>query len=305
MKEITTCAFCGSDKATVLYRGTDMLFPYYTHEHAVQQCDECGLWYLNPRPDTEEEILKMYPPEYDSYVDTGKGWFLAVRRQVWKPELRRHIALAGRDGHILEVGCATGEYLNELRLRGCRNLVGVEYNPEAVRLANERYHLDVIQGDILGGHFADQQFDLVIMRYVLEHVPNPMETLREAARILKPGGAFIFSIPNPDSLDARVYGRHWFGHEIPRHFFNYPQATLKKMLAATGFELDHIDFPYIPNDWILGFKNVLLNNGTSRAVARLVDIDNPLALALFLPLGVLSGLLRASGRMHVHARRMR
>jgi SAM-dependent methyltransferase len=303
MEEVV-CDFCGSADATVLFEGTDVMFPQYQHIHAVQRCNQCGLWYLNPRPTTEEEYLAMYPPEYDSYVDLDRKWLLQLRKLNWRKELADIVSLVGSEGRFLEVGCATGEFLNELREMGCLNLIGLEYNPEVVQMARERYGLDVREGDILSGQFPNEHFDVVMMRYVLEHVPNPVETLRETHRILKPGGTYIFSIPNPVSLDAQVYGRYWFGHEVPRHLHNYPKATLKQMLESVGFEQKHIYYSFAPNDWILGFKNVLIGWGVSHKAASVWDIHNPLALALFFPLGVLSGLVKSSGRMRVVARKL-
>ena len=212
--------------------------------------------------------------------------------------------LSASQARILEIGCATGEYLATLHNHGYQNLVGIEYNPDIAQMARERHGLEVIEGDIFAGAFPSQTFDVVIMRYVLEHVPNPMSTLREVHRLLKPGGWYIFSIPNPDSLDARVYGKYWFGHEIPRHLHNYPQETLKHMLAQTGLDLHKLEFPYIPNDWILGFKNLLIGHNAPRWLSNLLDIRNPLALFMFLPLGLISGLTRSSGRMRVKAQKI-
>jgi SAM-dependent methyltransferase len=139
------------------------------------------------------------------------------------------------------------------------------------------------------------------MRHVFEHVPHPMATLKEIARILKPGGTFIFMIPNPDSLDARLFGRYWQGHDVPRHFYNYPPNTLRQMLLAAGLEQQHIGFSLIPNDWILSIKRMLIEGGLPPWFTRLFEIDNPLLLALFTPFGVLAGLLQDSGRVRVKA----
>lgn len=301
MQEINTCNFCGSSEACPLFTGSDLMFLRNTSKHTVLICSQCGLFYLSPRPFTPEELAAIYPPEYEPYVDPNRKLMLRLRQLAWRSELLDIVRVGGKDAYILEIGCATGEYLDALHELGCERLAGLEFNPQVAQLARERYGLDVTAGELMDAQYPDQTFDIVVMRHVFEHVPDPMGTLREIARILKPGGQYIFVIPNPDSLDAKVFGRYWQGHDIPRHFYNYPPGTLKQMLSEAGLEQQDIRFSLIPNDWILSIKRMLLEHGWPGWVARLFEIDNPILLALFTPVSILAGLVKRSGRIRVRA----
>ncbi len=228
---------------------------------------------------------------------------LLLRKLLWRRELRDVRRQAGMQGKVLEIGCATGEYLEALRDLGMHNLTGIEYNPKACDIARQRYNLDVWEGDLQSAHLPENSFDAVVMRHALEHVASPTQTLRELHRILKPGAKFFFSIPSPDGLDAKIFKQFWHGYEIPRHFFGFPLKTLHNMLAALGFEQEKVEFSFVPNDWIISLKYLLESIGVSQKISGLFDISNPFALAAFLPIGILAGLFRCSGRIRVTARK--
>jgi len=302
--EHVNCDFCGSSEARVLFRGSDRMFPKNDALFSVQQCFSCGLLYLQPRPTTHEELLAMYPPEYDSYVNLDKKWQIALRKLVWRGELLDIRKRIGSEGNVLEIGCATGEYLNALREKGVQNVTGVEFSPQAAELARTRYEMSIVTGDLFDGHFPDSAFDAIVMRHVLEHIPSPFETLREINRIIKPGGWLFLSLPNPDSLEAKLFKENWLDHDVPRHLFNFPPATLRKMLSRTGFEQYRIDYSNTPNGWILSSKYYLFSRRLPAGLTRMLDLNNPLSLALFIPLSILAGFFRCSGRIRVVARKL-
>jgi SAM-dependent methyltransferase len=191
-----------------------------------------------------------------------------------------------------------------LKKLGVTRLLGIEYNPNAGELARSRYGIEVRTGDLFSGNLPSGEFDGVIMRYVLEHVASPTQTLREVGRILCPGGRFFFSIPNPDSLDAKFYRENWLGYEIPRHFYNFPLKTLNNMLESSGFTLERIEFSIVPNDWIISAKYLLQSKGCPACLSERFSLENPFALALFFPVGVIAGMLHQSGRIRVTVRKL-
>jgi len=109
---------------------------------------------------------------------------------------------------------------------------GVEPNQWAARYAREQLKLDIFHGHLLEANLADNQFDVVTLWDVLEHLHDPRQTLTEIWRILKPGGFLICSVPNLDSIDAKLFGRFWIGLDAPRHLYVYSRCTLSAMLKA-------------------------------------------------------------------------
>jgi len=304
VERIDRCSLCGTDARTTLFRNRDLMFPRNPGWYRVHRCCACGVMYLDPRPSTPEELARIYPPSYDSYVSEASAFLQRLRRLVWRSEVREIASFSTASGGVLEIGCATGELLHEVQQCG-RRVVGVEYNPEAARVARQRYGIEVLVGDLLA--LEDQvaprgPFEVVVMRYVLEHVPDPVGILHAVRDLLAPGGRFVFSIPNPDSFDAALFGPCWYGHDVPRHFHNFPSRALRTCLESAGLVLERVIHSAAPNDWIGSVNYWLTFRGAGERVRRFFTYENPFALALFLPLGLLGKALRRSGRIRVVAR---
>ncbi|MCX7790991.1 MAG: class I SAM-dependent methyltransferase, partial [Chloroflexaceae bacterium] len=270
--------------------------------YTLHQCRGCGLVYLSPRPDTPEELAEIYPPTYDSYMGERQRFLVWMRRIAWRAEVREILARTSADSAILELGSATGEFLAELRRRGRTRLLGLELSPEAARIARERHGLDVRAGQLEDVCLPPGSFDLVLMRHVLEHLPDPRATLTRIARLLRPGGYCIFTIPNIDSHTARIFGGDWYGYQFPRHFFLFPQPTLHALVNLAGLCIERVVHQAAPNVWIGSTRFWLAARGYT-ALARFVRYQNPLAVAAFAPLGLVSALMRSSGVIRVIARR--
>jgi SAM-dependent methyltransferase len=83
--------------------------------------------------------------------------------------------------------------------------------------------------------FEAGSFQLVAMRHSLEHVHDPLRLLRDAHRILMPGGKLVVAVPNIDSLPFRWFGHSWYGLDLPRHLTHFAPWTLHLMLERAGF----------------------------------------------------------------------
>lgn len=113
-----------------------------------------------------------------------------------------------RPCRILEVGCGTGKWLRDLGQIGC-DIAGVDPSREMLELASTRMTADLRQGFAEALPWTDESFDAVCFINSLHHIPNPEIALREAHRVLRPGGTFI-SI----GLDPHERTDHWFVYEF-------------------------------------------------------------------------------------------
>ena len=70
---------------------------------------------------------------------------------------------------------------------------------------------------------------------VLEHVHDPLGTMKIIAELLKPGGYIFFGIPNYGSLERKLFRSRWFGLDVPRHLYHFTPSTVRKLMSAAGF----------------------------------------------------------------------
>jgi 2-polyprenyl-3-methyl-5-hydroxy-6-metoxy-1,4-benzoquinol methylase len=97
-------------------------------------------------------------------------------------------------GRLLEVGCGSGMILKSMQKLGWQ-VEGVDFDPAAVEAARKR-GLDVHLGTLSEQEFRANSFDAIIMGHCIEHVPDPINLLRECYRILEPGGRLVVITPN-------------------------------------------------------------------------------------------------------------
>jgi len=117
---------------------------------------------------------------------------------------------------------------------------GVEINAEAANYARQRFGLNVFIGTLTDAHYPDNFFDIITLWNVLEHLHQPQATLFEISRIIRAGGLLVISVPNPDCIEAKIFGQYWAGLDAPRHLYIYSRYTLQRALELAGFTVKEI-----------------------------------------------------------------
>ncbi|MDX1616399.1 MAG: class I SAM-dependent methyltransferase [Candidatus Promineifilaceae bacterium] len=201
------------------------------------ECRRCGAVYQNPRP-TPERIKDFYPSAYQPYTVTPdeEG---GTRQLFRRYGLGKRIDLVRRylsTGRLLDVGCATGDFLAEMGKAPGWKAYGIE--PSFAALSYGRLHAGIcaVQGLLNQPPFAPAAFDVITMWDVLEHVYDPVAVVRQAALLLRPGGILVVNHPNLDSFDRQLFGDLWVGYELPRHLTLYPSDLLRSLMGDAGFE---------------------------------------------------------------------
>lgn len=136
-------------------------------------------------------------------------------------------------GALLEVGCGGGESLRQMEALGWV-AEGVDFDPAAVRNAQAQ-GVRVRLGDVSRQAYPAESFEAVVLSHVIEHLPDPVSTLRECRRVLKKGGRLVVITPNTGSWGHRLFGPHWRGLEPPRHLFLFNRQTLTAVAHRSGF----------------------------------------------------------------------
>ena len=213
--------------------------------YELRRCSACDLVAVANPPDAED-LARIYSPDAgyheawaDSESETVRRERKLARRQLDAVEA----GLTGTSrGALLDVGCSVGLFLEEARSRGW-TVAGVEFNQATAAVARRRRGLDVVDGALEDAGLAPGSFDVVTLWDVIEHVPDPLATLRAAAAVLRPGGSLWIETPNIGGLFPRVSYRvasrlHYWPHpEPPHHLFQFSADSLRHTLERAGFEL--------------------------------------------------------------------
>jgi SAM-dependent methyltransferase len=217
----------------------------------IEQCTHCG--HARTRPRLDAEVLRgFYPPAYASFTRRGghhhSAAFRALRALARLPFRARYGSIGdpvqpGPDrDRLLDIGCGTGEYLHRMERLGWRGW-GLEPDPAAADAAVRLGRVDarrLFRGAVEEADYPTASFDLVTMIHVLEHVNDPRMVLRRVLEWLAPGGLLRIAVPNFDSVERRIFGRYWFGLDIPRHQSHFTRNSLTVLLEAEGFHVERI-----------------------------------------------------------------
>jgi len=181
---------------------------------------------------SRSEILFSRLLDFVPYVRNRARCGLGVGRGSGLPHFRG-------SGQALDIGTGAGVYAATLKRLGW-NVTGVEFDASAAHVASERMKLNIYVGSLEDAEFGAESFDFVSMFHVIEHLPDPLSTLKECFRVMNNRAKIIIRTPNFNSLTRRVYGKFWRGVEAPRHLFLFSPDTLVKMLERAGFHVTSI-----------------------------------------------------------------
>jgi SAM-dependent methyltransferase len=167
--------------------------------------------------------------------------------------LCRRLLRATGGRRFLDIGCAHGYTL--ARLEHEFETWGIDVSEYAIGRAREiAPRSRVFVHDVISGMpdaLRDVRFDLVLMKYVLEHIPDPGAVLRRVAGLLAPGGALLFSVPNTESPGRRIKGERWFGYQDRTHCSLLDPPTWRRLVTDAGLVVERDwsdglwDVPYV------------------------------------------------------------
>jgi SAM-dependent methyltransferase len=134
---------------------------------------------------------------------------------------------------LVDVGCASGYTLDEAVRRGWRG-VGVEVSAEVAQRSRDKGHR--VEASLADLSDLSGTVDAVCFFQVLEHLPDPVAALAEAARLLRPGGTLLCETWDGDSLVSRVSANHWQQLSPPSVLWVFDRPSARAMLAAAGLQ---------------------------------------------------------------------
>jgi 2-polyprenyl-3-methyl-5-hydroxy-6-metoxy-1,4-benzoquinol methylase len=271
-RRTSACPGCGG------YHGTPAELDVRDARHGVPglwsfvRCADCGLVYLS---ESLADPAEGYPTEYAQHRRAGqvrldRPWSPArdlrgacleshgygglpplvlprplLRVALAPAPLRTRAAYgiqlmppAQPGGALLDVGCGNGRLLTVMRTLGWR-VHGIEPDERSAENARRASgaRVDAQLDDTL---YPPAHFDVVTMNHVLEHVAEPVTLLEQCHRVCRRGALLGIAVPNWRALGHRLFGRSWYGLEVPRHVVMYEPRTLERMIESAAFQVQSV-----------------------------------------------------------------
>jgi SAM-dependent methyltransferase len=252
------CRICGNSDRNEVYSVPEMMFGY-RDRFDYFQCSSCKCLQIAEVP---PDMSKYYPSDYYSFTPKQRRFQnnpvdralrrLQDRSTVFNRGILGSLVFAlspnkklaplsrvklTRDSRILDVGCGGGWRLYALKEIGFRNVLGIDpYLREDIVYGNGLRVLKQSVYDVTG------EWDLIMYHHSLEHVPDPVENLRAASKLLRAGGCCLVRVPTVSSYAWEQYRENWVQLDAPRHYTLPSLEGMSVLAAKAGFRVQNVVF---------------------------------------------------------------
>ncbi len=238
----TPCAICNTeDNATELFTANFNMRSFNptvfsarrlpdTIHYRLVRCNNCKLVRSDPVIDLKS-LTRLYAQSSFDYTDE-----IANLKITYGRYLSRLDNYGVKKDALLEIGCGNGFFLEEALKDGYIIVKGVEPSVLAAAKASPNVAQHIICDIMHPGLFEQEQFDVICMFQVLDHVVDPKALLTECLRILKPGGLVLCISHNIRAFSARLLKNRSPIIDI-EHTYLYSPATISKIFSVCNFQV--------------------------------------------------------------------
>jgi SAM-dependent methyltransferase len=293
------CRICGNTANQQQFTGSERMFgwgdsfPYF-------QCGRCGCLQIAAVPD---DLARFYPPHYQSFaasplpqrglkakLASTRDFFAATNAGLLGRVIGQSRSMPGsltslahvpvrKNMRILDVGCGSGQLLAVLHRAGFKHLAGIDpFVPNDIKVA-PGVSVRKISLDRVG-----EQFDLIMLHHVFEHVPSGLEMLEHCRRRLTPLGKVLLRFPTADSDAWQQYRECWVQLDAPRHLFLHTKASLDLLAKKAGLKIekwfcDSTDFQFWGSELFRRGRPLFDGQGTPARPSMFFEEDELKAFA--------------------------
>lgn len=237
----TSCAICKTKDNSVELYPSRFSFEAFNSEvfsarrlpdrlhYRLVRCKSCNLVRSDPVVDADT-LAQLYAKSTFDY-----GSELSGLKKTYGYYLRKLEKLESRKEAILEIGCGNGFFLEEALKQGYKNVYGVEPSSEAVSKSKDYIRKGIVCDLMKPGLFADEQFDVICMFQVFDHISDPSALLNDCRKVLKRGGLVLILNHNIEAYSARILGERSPIIDI-EHTYLYTTETMFRLAKNCGFE---------------------------------------------------------------------
>lgn len=247
------CGICGASESEPIHQ---------IRGFQIVRCVRCGCIYTNPRHvwDYSRSGITL-PGKLSMYQQYYWPKRKASADRFWKGAENFR-----QTGSLLEVGCGFGFFLNEARLHGW-SVTGVEIAQDEAAWGRDHFELSIVSVlDDMQLH--EQQFDVVVLWDVIEHIPDVIPVLKRCYKLIRPGGVLVLKTPNADGLRMQpawwswVYLQFYWQLIYPanplEHVYHFTPSLLSKTLQEHNFNVLKIDTEQSWQERIVVGRNLLV-----------------------------------------------
>ena len=228
------CTICKSTEIEINFN--------LTEDRQILRCLNCGVEYLSPQL-SDEQLKILYSENY------YRAWGIQGEEEN---EITKEMKIATfqlrlnlirqfvSSGKVLDVGCATGYFL-EIAKTNNFEPHGVEFSEYSAAIAKKKFgDTNVFLGTLEQCNFENKSFDVIAMSDLIEHVRIPKQTLSKANELLKENGVIMIMTPDIKTLSNKLMGKRWT-HYKPEHFFYFSQRSIRYLAEQCGLKVVHYE----------------------------------------------------------------
>ena len=254
------CANCGGSEFSLLFDAND--FDTGKESFSLYRCPSCKLVHTSPMP-TDNELSAYYKPQYygegkQKFSSLIEKWTISSNLRLASSIARRinkQAQIDNRPLRVLDIGCGRGNLLKAFNRLGfdCHGVERAEFPDQSTD-----ENIKIYRSSVKDAEFKDSYFDVVILWHVLEHLSNPADIVQEIYRIIDDSGILVIAVPNFGSFQSRLFKKHWFHLDLPRHLYHFERQSLDNLLTTKKFETVSLDTRSVDQS-IFGFIQSALN----------------------------------------------
>lgn len=269
-------------------------------EFSYSHCISCESVFSDPPPD-DATLAAAYGPTYGNY-QADRGVMERLAEPLLRREAGRVVDAGASDLPLVEIGCGTGRFLERLAACGWHGpITGVEYAADVAADTSRRTGFVVRAGTAentpLGGPYG-----AIVLRHVIEHLRDPHAILERLSAALDPRGVLYIATPDATAWAARVFGRRWWGYEVPRHLVVFSSGALRGAVARAGLRVIDEHWAFSPDMWN-GSLYLALDRGRDRGwTSPVTSLANPIVTVPTALAAALEATLGHSTMYHIIAR---
>lgn len=253
------CVKCNQISKQIVLNVPDWFGVPFKYRYSI--CDSCGGWqieHIDKPPSFSGSIQNFARRSASPFtrIFVNINLFLTERNFRY---FQRQIHYKNQPGSLLDIGCGRGQFLLAAEKRGWK-VFGIEPQPDKYEDAKRFVNGPIIDKTIEEIEFENIKFDVIHLWHVIEHIENIGLLLNKCKNILHDSGKILIAVPNIDSIQAKIFGIHWFHLSAPVHRHQFGEKSLEALMLNHGFRIikfGYYDLVSNTSGWFVSFFNIL------------------------------------------------